>query len=102
MMDLLSQIDWQATLGTLATLVGGTAGTWFFTELVKKAKSIPINQGDATKIRVVASVLALISTIVGGIASGTLDSVSLQDSAQTVVTTIAIALGAHITYKATK
>lgn len=98
-LSLLNGVNVNSVLGELTTIVGGSAGTWLCTEIVKRIKAIPINEGDVVKLRVTASIIGAVAAVVGGIASGTLDSLSLQDAIQTILTAVTIAVGAHVTHK---
>lgn len=89
-------LDSQQLLSTAQTIALGTPAIWFYTELAKKANSITwLKEGQKTRLRTVAGILAAAAAVVGGLASGTLDFTSIQDLVSALITAAAIWSGAH-------
>jgi hypothetical protein len=88
---------------TLILIVGSTAGTWFFTEILKRAKSIPfIAQGNNFILRVVSGVFAGLSTNALAMSSDTLSPETLQGLVVDGLTFLSTWYGSHAIHKTLK
>lgn len=92
--------DLNNILAVLGTISAGSIGVWLSTEVVKSIKAIPINEGQADRIRAFAMVA---SSIIAAIVAWTNDSLR-PDDIQAVIKDVLLALsvfgGAHGIHKA--
>lgn len=83
----------------LLTWLGGSGGTYVLVEVVKAIKAIPVDEGQAARIRTVS--LALSAVFVAGAAwmNGTLEVNNLQDVFTALAAVVAVWGGAHGVHK---
>lgn len=94
--------DLQSVISTLMQIVSGGVGTWAVTELIKIIPKIPINAGQATRIRLVAGALSAISVALFGFVNDSLKPDDLQGAVTAilaVIGTFGTAFGVHKTLK---
>ena len=96
------QIDFLGLLQQLSLLVGGAVGTYGITELVKRAKTIPINPGQKARIRSVAVIVATLAAVGIKFVDGDVDVGSVQEGALTILEALAVFMGATGIHAATK
>lgn len=87
-------------LTLLGEFVGSGVGVWAITEAAKKIESIPLKEGDVTKIRAVAGGLSVLATLLVDWSNGSLDPTQLQNVVVSVIGVAVSWLVAHQTHKA--
>jgi len=96
-------LDFTTLMQALTTLVGGVAGTWIVTELIKRAKSIPyVKAGDKKVLRAVAGFFAAIGTMTLALSNDSLDPSTVQGFLVDGLSFIAMFAGSHAIHKKLK
>ncbi|MFA5130681.1 MAG: hypothetical protein WC477_07285 [Patescibacteria group bacterium] len=88
---------------TVILIAGGTVGTWLFTELAKRAKSIPwVQPGNAVRLRATAGVFSVIGTLLAGFADKGVMPDDLQGAVVSILSCVAMWVGSHAIHEVTK
>jgi hypothetical protein len=87
-------------LSFILQIVGGAAGLYGLTELVKFLPFIPINDGQKTKIRAWLGVSAASVSFVLALLNPDVDPSTLQGLLMTLISAVGMAFGAHGIHRA--
>ena len=85
----------QHLLGVLAVILSGSAGTWLMTEVAKKVDAFNLSNASADVLRAIAGGMALVATLLLGLANHDVQPTDLLHGATAVVTFISMWLGSH-------
>ena len=86
----------------LAQAIGSGTGVFLAVEAAKRLKAIPVNEGQTTRLRATAGLLAAAAVLLEGMASGNLMPDNLQQLALALLTFGGAWATAHSGHKARK